>query len=276
MMEHSPTAFDSNRFMEIISRCRNSELFYAALGFFVEEEPTLLLKLLSTLMLKLDHSRVVHQFKKLPEALPTILPYLKSAQKDNIAAVNEAVNALLVEEEDVEGLHSSIDSYENFDQVGLAQRLEKHELLELRRVAALLYKRNKRWDASIALSKQDSQFKDAILTAADSKDQSLAEALLSFFMGKGDKECFSATLYTCYSLIRPDVALEMAWRARQLDSVFPFMIQYLRHADLRIAALEEKLKPKDTEAEAAAAAAAAAAAGGGMAMPGMGGMGMVS
>ena len=93
-------------------------------------------------------------------------------------------------------------------------------------------------------------------------------------MAKGDKECFTATLYTCYALIRPDVALEQAWRARLTDSVMPFMVQYLRHANLRIAALEAKLAPKDGEAEAAAAAAAAAAAGG-SGMPGMGGMGMV-
>jgi len=187
MMEHSPTAFDAGRFMEIISRVRNAELLYTALSFFVEEEPALLLKLLHTLMPKLDHTRVVHQFKKIPDAFPVLLPYLKAAQKDDLVAVNEAVNQLLVEEEDVEGLRASIDAHPNFDQVGLAQRLEKHELLELRRIAALLYKKNKRWEASIALSKQDSQFKDAIDTASASKEQGLAEALLNFFVQKGDK-----------------------------------------------------------------------------------------
>ena len=313
MMEHSSVAFAAERFMEIIHRVRNTELYYASLSFFTEEEPALLLRLLTVLMTKVDHSRVVHQFKKSPDALPIILPYLKLAQKENIPAVNEAVNSLLTEEEDVEGLRASIDAHDAFDQVGLAQRLEKHELLELRRIAALLYKKNKRWESSIALSKQDSQFKDAIDTAAESKEQvrglcgraggraaqllgvsllphspsprsartrtpthaqALAEALLSFFVSKGDKECFTATLYTCYSLIRPDVALEQAWRARLTDSVMPFMIQYLRHANQRISALEAKLAPKEGEAEAAAAAAAAAAGGSGM--PGMGGMGMVS
>jgi len=267
MMEHSPTAFDAGRFMEIISRVRNAELLYTALSFFVEEEPALLLKLLHTLMPKLDHTRVVHQFKKIPDAFPVLLPYLKAAQKDDLVAVNEAVNQLLVEEEDVEGLRASIDAHPNFDQVGLAQRLEKHELLELRRIAALLYKKNKRWEASIALSKQDSQFKDAIDTASASKEQGLAEALLNFFVQKGDKECFTATLFTCYSLIRPDVAMELAWRARLTDSVMPFMIQYMRDTSKRIASLEAKLAPKEEEH--------AAAAGGGMPAPGMGGMGMM-
>lgn len=53
---------------------------------------------------------------------------------------------------------------------------------------------------------------DAIDTAAESGDTSLAEELLSFFVNIGDKECFCASLYTCYSLIRPDVAMELAWR----------------------------------------------------------------
>lgn len=53
---------------------------------------------------------------------------------------------------------------------------------------------------------------DAIDTAAESGDSSLAEDLLSFFVNIGDKECFCAALYTCYSLIRPDVAMELAWR----------------------------------------------------------------
>lgn len=54
--------------------------------------------------------------------------------------------------------------------------------------------------------------KDAIDTAAESGDSSLAEDLLSFFVNIGDKECFCAALYTCYQLIRPDVAMELAWR----------------------------------------------------------------
>lgn len=53
---------------------------------------------------------------------------------------------------------------------------------------------------------------DAIDTAAESGDTPLAEELLSFFVNIGDKECFCAALYTCYSLIRPDVAMELAWR----------------------------------------------------------------
>jgi clathrin heavy chain len=45
-------------------------------------------------------------------------------------------------------------------------------------------------------------YKDAIDTAAESGDTELAEELLRFFVNIGDKECFCATLYTTYGLIR--------------------------------------------------------------------------
>ncbi len=257
MTEHAPACYAQAPFLESIAKVRNKELHYAAVTFFLDEEPAALPKLLAVLTPQLDHSRVVHQFKKSPDALPVILPYLRAVQKENLSAVNEAVNALLVDEEDIDGLRASIADFNNFDQVGLAQRLEKHELLELRRVAALLYKRNKRWEQAIALSKQDAQFKDAIDTASESGDTGLAEGLLAYFVAKKDKESFAAVLFTCYRLIRPDVALELSWRNRYTDFAMPFMIQYMRDSSARIAALEAKLKPKEEEAEAAAAAAAA-------------------
>ena len=55
------------------------------------------------------------------------------------------VNDILIEEEDYQGLRDSIDQYDNFDAIELAQRLEKHELLEFRRIAAHLYNKSKRW-----------------------------------------------------------------------------------------------------------------------------------
>ncbi len=72
--------------------------------------------------------------------------------------------------------------------------------------------------------------------------QTLAEGLLTFFVGKGDKESFAATLYTCYTLIRADVAMELAWRHRLYDYVMPFMIQYIRDTNSRLHKLEERTK----------------------------------
>ena len=104
--------------------------------------------------MRLDHARVVVMFRK-EHALPLIKDYLLNVQKTNILEVNEAVNELLIEEEDFEGLRSSITTYDNFDQIGLASRLEKHELLEFRRLAAFVYKKNLRWRKAVELAKAD-------------------------------------------------------------------------------------------------------------------------
>ena len=36
---------------------------------------------------------------------------------------------------------------------------------------------------------------------------------------------FAATLYTCYEYIKPDLALEYAWRFNMYEFVMPFIIQ---------------------------------------------------
>ena len=54
--------------------------------------------------------------------------------------MNDAYNDLLIEEEDYKTLRDSIDSFDNFDNIALAKRLERHVLLEFRRLAAHLYK----------------------------------------------------------------------------------------------------------------------------------------
>jgi Region in Clathrin and VPS len=47
----------------------------------------------------------------------------------SLQAVNEALNGLLIDEEDYAGLKTSIDAFDNFDNISLAQTLEKHELI---------------------------------------------------------------------------------------------------------------------------------------------------
>ena len=76
--------------------------------------------------------------------LQLVKPYLRSVQNLNNKAVNEALNGLLINEEDYNGLKTSIDAFDNFDNIALAQQLERHELIEFRRIAAYLYK-GKKW-----------------------------------------------------------------------------------------------------------------------------------
>jgi clathrin heavy chain len=227
MISHSPLAWEHVLFKDVAVKVKAQETLYKGISFYLEEHPDLLNDLLKVVESRVDHSRVVAIMRRAGQ-LPLVKEYLSSVQKNNLAAVNEAVNELLVEEEDWEGLADSTSQYDNFDQLALAGRLERHELLEFRRIAATLYKRNLKWRKAVALAKSDRLYKDAMETAAQSEDKEIAEDLLRFFVAEGQKECFAAALFTCYDLVKPDVALEVAWSNGLMDMVMPYMIQFLR------------------------------------------------
>lgn len=155
-------------------------------------------------------------------------PYLRSVQNLNNKAVNEALNGLLINEEDYNGLKTSIDAFDNFDNITLAQQLERHELIEFRRIAAYLYKGNNRWKQSVELCKKDNLFKDAMEYSAESKNAEVAEELLAYFLDKKAYDCFAACLFQCYDLLHPDVILELAWRHNIMEFAMPYLIQVMR------------------------------------------------
>lgn len=119
-------------------KCTNLEIYYRALNFYLQEHPTLLTDLLSALTPRIDHARVVRLFEK-SDNIPLIKSYLIAVQSRNVEAVNNALNELYIEEEDYKSLKDSTSAYGNFETMALAKRLEKHELLEFRRIAAQLY-----------------------------------------------------------------------------------------------------------------------------------------
>merc|ERR1719174_3570032 len=248
MMAHSPVAFSHDQFQMIMQKISNMELFYRAVQFYLEEQPMQVNSLLNTIAAKVDHARVVQQVRKTGH-LALILPYLKQVQQHNVQTVNDAINELYVEAEQYEDLRTSIEDFDNFDQIALAQQLEKHELCEMRRIAALVYTKNKRFKQSIELSKLDKMYKDAMETARDSGNAELVESLLRFFVESDMKECFCACLYTCYDYVRPDVALELAWRKNSMDFAMPYLIQTLREYTSRIDALDKKTTKKEVEEE---------------------------
>mmetsp|Transcript_28677 Transcript_28677/g.48179 ORF Transcript_28677/g.48179 Transcript_28677/m.48179 type:complete len:1757 (+) Transcript_28677:68-5338(+) len=259
MINHSPEAWEQAQFKEVIIKVANIEIYYKAISFYLQEQPLLLNDLLVVLKPRVDHSRVVTQMRKAGH-LPLIKPYLVNVQEANVPAVNEALNELYVEEEDYDSLRDSIDHFNNFDQIALAQKIEKHELLEFRRIAAYIYKNAKRWSQSVELSKSDKLYKDAIETAAASGEQSVAEELLRYFVAEKLFEAFSAQLYTCYDLIRPDVAMELAWRNRITDFAMPYFIQVMQEFSTKITKLEKKVEETEKAQEAAASQAANAEA----------------
>lgn len=244
IMNHSVEAWAHDLFREVIVKVANLDLYYKAIQFYVEEHPMLVNELLKVLTPRIDHARSVQLVRRLGH-LPLIKGYLQSVQDQNVTHVNEAYNELLIEEGAYEALRGSIDAHTNFDQIGLAQKLEKSELLEFRRVAAYLYKRNQRWAQSVELSKKDRLYKDALQTAAESHNQEVAEELLRFFVEQNNHPAFAACLYTCYDLIRPDVALEVAWRNKLIDFAMPFIVQFVRDLTSRVDALEAEKKAKE-------------------------------
>ncbi|WFD03268.1 Clathrin heavy chain [Malassezia obtusa] len=250
IMEHATDAWEHDQFKTVLPQVANVEIYYRALTFYLEQHPLLLNDLLTVLGKRIDHGRVVRMFKKRDhDNVPLIRSYLISVQHLNLEPVNDAYNDLLIEEEDYETLRASIDGFDNFDALALASRLERHELLEFRRLAAHLYRKNRRFDESIALSKSDALFRDAIETAAHSDEPQVAEELLSYFVDTGNKECYAAMLFACYDLLAPDVVMEVAWRHALHDFTKPFEIQQAHDQRAKLRALEkqvQELTAKDT------------------------------
>ncbi|TQD92135.1 hypothetical protein C1H46_022292 [Malus baccata] len=227
IMNHSPEAWDHMQFKDVIVKVASVELYYRAVHFYLEEHPDVINDVLNVIALRVDHTRVVDIMRKAGH-ICLIKPYMVAVQSNNVTAVNEALNEIYIEEEDYDRLRESIDLHDSFDQIGLAQKLEKHELLEMRRVAAYIYKKAGRWKQSIALSKKDNHYKDCMETCSQSGDHELSEDLLIYFIEQGKKECFAACLFVCYDMIRPDVALELAWMNNIIDFALPYLLQFIR------------------------------------------------
>ena len=88
--------------------------------------------------------------------------------------------------------------------------------------------KNGRWEESIALSKQDKLYKDAMITAAVSASTEVSEDLIGYFVDIGNKECFAAMLYVCFDLTREDVIEELSWQHGLNDFYMPYKIQKKR------------------------------------------------
>ncbi|KXZ42859.1 hypothetical protein GPECTOR_114g310 [Gonium pectorale] len=217
MINHSPVAWEHVQFKDVAVKVSSTETHYRGLAFYLDEHPDLLCDLLAVLQSRIDHGRVVDMMRRANQ-LPLIKDYLLGVQ------------------------------------LGLASRLEKHELIEFRRLAAMLYKQNSKWRRAVELAQADGLFRDAMETTAQSGDAELAEELLRYFIDKGEKECFAACLYTCYDLLRPDVVLELSWMNGLTDYSMPYMIQMLKEyvgkVDLLMSERKEQQKEKEQAQQA--------------------------
>ncbi|KAG6502766.1 hypothetical protein ZIOFF_035054 [Zingiber officinale] len=151
IMNHSLDAWDHMRFKDVIVKVANVELYYKAVHFYLQEHPDLINDVWHVLALRVDHSRVVDIMRKAGH-LHLVKPYMIAVQSNNVSVI------------------------------GLAQRIEKFELLEMQRIAAYIYKKAARWKQSIALPKKDKLYKDATETCSQSGDHEVLEELLVYFI----------------------------------------------------------------------------------------------
>lgn len=65
-----------------------------------------------------------------------------------------------------------------------------------------------------------------------------------YVLVQGKKECFASCLFVCYDLIRPDIALELAWMNNMIDFAFPYLLQviyYIIHTSISFSYVGPKL-----------------------------------
>jgi len=97
MIERSADAWEHNQFKDVIVRVANVEMYvlqviptrqwtdttnfsyYKALTFYLQEQPTLLTDLLSVMISRIDHTRVVRMFRQI-DHIPLIRSYLIAVQ----------------------------------------------------------------------------------------------------------------------------------------------------------------------------------------------------
>jgi len=250
IMAHSAQCWQHDQFKHIMLKINsNYEIYYRAINFYLREQPLKLSELLIELSssTKLDHKRVISIFSMNQNKLSLIKTYLEYNQKLDIKVINETLNNLLIEEDDYKSLKQSVETFKNFDQIALAQTLQKHELLEFRRISAILYRNNKRYKVSIELLKQDKLWQDSMESAKLSNDEQIVEELLRYFVDgiKSElcpKSCFAACLFTCFDLIKPDIVLELSWKHDLFQLSMPFMIQAMRTWNQRFDELTNKVE----------------------------------
>lgn len=91
MIEHSPTAFTHDIMVSLLQKITNTDLYYKAILFYLEEQPETLNDLLRSIQSKIDFSKFVKIMKK-TGYIELTTPFLKQIQNVNNKEVNEALN----------------------------------------------------------------------------------------------------------------------------------------------------------------------------------------
>eukprot|EP00768_Dysnectes_brevis_P001247 gnl/Dysnectes_brevis/1303_a1459_1909.p1 GENE.gnl/Dysnectes_brevis/1303_a1459_1909~~gnl/Dysnectes_brevis/1303_a1459_1909.p1 ORF type:complete len:1090 (+),score=595.35 gnl/Dysnectes_brevis/1303_a1459_1909:1275-4544(+) len=259
MIERAPVAWDHKQLKHILGEVASIDLLFRVVEHYITQQPSLLCDLLAAES-RLDPARVV-QLAEMHSALPLIRPFLRKVDTKDIQAVNHALHKLMIAEGDHNALQDHVASRQNFDRLALARELAVHTALPFRRLAVQLYCSSEQWEQALELSMGDGQFQEAIEVSAKSGSRELSEALLHRFL-EGEltvdedrlettrKECFAAMLFKCFEIVRPDVALELAWRHRLTEQVMPYMIQTMRKYTGLVDQLVKEREELKTKAQA--------------------------
>ena len=158
MITHSPSCWKHELFVEYLKKVKNHELHLQAIQFYLSEDPLELDALLTATSSVLDIPKVIGELRRL-KCVPLVEKFLCGVQSQDLSVVNDALNEVFLENQDYSSLRNSVSQYNNFDQLGLAKKIETHELLEFRRIASFIYRKNKKFGESLDLSKKDAMFK---------------------------------------------------------------------------------------------------------------------
>lgn len=60
---------------------------------------------------------------------------------------------------------------------------------------------------------------------------------------------FTCALYTCYDLIRPNVAMELSWRFNLHEYSMPYFIQIVRELTYRVETVQKKHEDREKKEE---------------------------
>ncbi|KAI5969843.1 CHC1 [Candida margitis] len=247
MIDKSEVAFEHSSFKEIIVKAPNLEIYYKAIQFYLNEQPSLLVDLLSVLSPRLDLPRVVRMFVK-SDNLPLIKPFLVSVLEKNNRVVNDAYHSLLIEEQDHKALRDAIQSYDRFDHIDLAERLENHSLVYFRQISALLFAKNNKFNKSISILKKDGDWVN-LLKVASGSNQKVVHEVLDYFVSTGNYEALVALLYTCYNHIDSTYVAEVAFEYQLGNFVAPYKIYKDFTREQMLNDLLKRLPNKEEETE---------------------------
>lgn len=226
MLDH-PMAWNHDLMCSVLVNVASPDTVLRTVKFYLEEAPMQLNDLLVRVGTRVDPTRIVEMLRK-EQVLPLCKGYLVAVQPLHNAAVNMALNELLLIEDDLEGLKTSLAVSDKFDAPALAKKLAQHDRLEIRRLAAQLYRTNRLWRDAVAILLEEGLHRDAIVMAAEARERAVSEDLLRNLADCKQPILFLACCYACADSLPSDVVIECAWKNEWMDIAMPVMCQAIR------------------------------------------------